>query len=78
ATPSRLTSSRSASRRSPPVRASGGTVLAALSVSGPAARLTPQRLRLLAGVAVEQAHGLSAQLGYDVPLEDVLDDAARR
>ncbi len=53
-------------------------MLAALSVSGPAARLTPQRLRLLAGVAVEQAHGLSAQLGYDVPLEDVLDDAARR
>ncbi len=61
-----------------PVRASGDTVLAALSVSGPAARLTPQRLRLLAGVAVEQAHGLSAQLGYDIPLEDVLDDAARR
>jgi IclR family transcriptional regulator, acetate operon repressor len=55
-----------------PVFDAGGGVVAALTVSGPTQRLPEHRLKLLGRVAVEQAHGVSASLGYDGALEDVL------
>jgi IclR family acetate operon transcriptional repressor len=55
-----------------PVFDAGGGVVAALTVSGPTQRLPEHRLALLGRVAVEQAHGVSAGLGYDGALEDVL------
>jgi IclR family transcriptional regulator, acetate operon repressor len=47
-----------------PVRAGGGEVLAALSVSGPDARLSPARMRELAAIMLEEARGVSARLGH--------------
>jgi DNA-binding IclR family transcriptional regulator len=47
-----------------PVRGPGGDVVAALSISGPTIRLTPDRVERLAPVLVEQAHELSLRLGY--------------
>jgi DNA-binding IclR family transcriptional regulator len=55
-----------------PVFDAGGGVVAALAISGPASRLTEHRLALLGRVAVEQAHAVSARLGYEGSLEDVL------
>jgi DNA-binding IclR family transcriptional regulator len=48
-----------------PVFDAGGGVVAALSVSGPTARLPEHRLAVLGRVAIEQAHAVSARLGYD-------------
>ena len=56
-----------------PIRDAGGTVVAALSVAGPTARLTQPRLDLLGRVAIEQAHEISVALGFAGELEDVLD-----
>lgn len=47
-----------------PVRVAGGAVVAALTVSGPAHRLTPERVGELALVTREAAVRLSAELGY--------------
>lgn len=47
-----------------PVRALGGSVVAAVSVTGPAARLTPQRTEEYGALLAEEAHILSALLGH--------------
>lgn len=47
-----------------PVRNHDGQVIAALSINGPSARLTPERLRELVPLVVEAAARVSAQLGY--------------
>jgi DNA-binding IclR family transcriptional regulator len=47
-----------------PVRRDGGAVVAALSVSGPATRLTPAQLPTVAAQCVAQASALSAVLGH--------------
>ena len=46
-----------------PVRDGGGTVVAALTVSGATLRLPPARLTLLGRLALEQAQALSSSLG---------------
>ena len=56
-----------------PVRDAAGAVVAALSVAGPTARLADHRLSLLGRVAIEQAHTVSTQLGFEGALEDLLD-----
>jgi DNA-binding IclR family transcriptional regulator len=63
-----------------PVRDHEGAVVAAITVAGPAARLGQARLGLLGRVAIEQAHKVSVQLGYEGKLEDLLDSlrASRR
>ena len=60
-----------------PVRDADG-VVAALSVAGPTARLGDARLGLLGRVAIEQAHTVSVQLGYQGELEDLLDSLRAR
>ncbi|MEA2249698.1 MAG: hypothetical protein QOH46_4227, partial [Solirubrobacteraceae bacterium] len=50
----------------------GGGGVAALAVSGPTSRLTEHRLGLLGRVAIEQAHAVSARLGYEGSLQDLL------
>jgi len=47
-----------------PVYGFDGAVVAALSVSAPAARMTRDRLTVAAGHCVAEAAGLSAVLGY--------------
>lgn len=47
-----------------PVYGPAGDVVAALSISGPTIRLTPERLEGLAPLLVEQARSLSERLGY--------------
>ena len=47
-----------------PVRGPTGDVIAALSVSGPTFRLTPDRIAELQLVLVNEAHALSERLGY--------------
>jgi DNA-binding IclR family transcriptional regulator len=47
-----------------PVYRDGAAVVAALSVSGPATRLTPTRLPAIASLCMTEAGGLSAVLGY--------------
>jgi DNA-binding IclR family transcriptional regulator len=47
-----------------PVRRDGGAVVAALSVSGPATRLTPAQLPAVAAQCVAQADALSCVLGH--------------
>jgi IclR family acetate operon transcriptional repressor len=46
-----------------PIRDGDGTVVGALSVAGPTARLGPARLAIVGRLAVEQADAVSAQLG---------------
>jgi IclR family transcriptional regulator, acetate operon repressor len=60
-----------------PVFDAGGGVVAALTVSGPTARLDAHRLALLGGVAIEQAHAVSVRLGFAGALEDALGGALR-
>ena len=60
-----------------PVRDADG-VVAALAVVGPTARLGEARLALLGRVAIEQAHTVSVQLGYQGELEDLLDSLRAR
>ena len=47
-----------------PVLGAGGTAIAALSISGPTARLTSDRIAQLAPLLVEEANGLAARLGH--------------
>jgi IclR family transcriptional regulator, acetate operon repressor len=61
-----------------PVRDADGSVVAALAVAGPTARLGDARLGLLGRVAIEQAHRVSTQLGYEGELEDLLDSLRAR
>jgi IclR family transcriptional regulator, acetate operon repressor len=46
-----------------PIRDGDGTVVGALSVAGPTARLGPSRLGIVGRLAVEQADAVSARLG---------------
>jgi DNA-binding IclR family transcriptional regulator len=46
-----------------PIRDGDGTVVGALSVAGPTARLGPSRLGIVGALAVEQADAVSARLG---------------
>jgi DNA-binding IclR family transcriptional regulator len=55
-----------------PVFDAAGTVVAALAVSGPTARLPAHKLALTGRVAIEQAHAVSERLGYRGALEDAL------
>jgi DNA-binding IclR family transcriptional regulator len=56
-----------------PIRDADGNLIAALSVAGPTARLTPVRLDVLGRIATEQAAAISAALGSVGGVEDVLD-----
>ena len=47
-----------------PVYREGGTVVAAMSVSGPATRLTTARIPAIAARCMAEANALSAVLGY--------------
>ena len=47
-----------------PVRDAGGEVVAALSISGPTARLTPERIERLAPLLIEQADAVARRLGH--------------
>jgi IclR family acetate operon transcriptional repressor len=55
-----------------PVFDAAGTVVAALAVSGPTARLPAHKLTLIGRVAIEQAHAVAERLGYRGALEDAL------
>jgi IclR family acetate operon transcriptional repressor len=46
-----------------PVRGAGGEVVAALSISGPTVRMTPERIAELRPVLIEEAHSLSRSVG---------------
>jgi IclR family acetate operon transcriptional repressor len=61
-----------------PIRDAEGSVVAALSIAGPTARLGEARLGLLGRVAIEQAHTVSTQLGFQGELEDLLDSLRAR
>jgi IclR family transcriptional regulator, acetate operon repressor len=47
-----------------PVRGAGGQVVAALSISGPTIRMTPERVAELKPILTEEARSLSRRLGY--------------
>ncbi|HKN55531.1 MAG TPA: IclR family transcriptional regulator C-terminal domain-containing protein, partial [Amycolatopsis sp.] len=47
-----------------PIHGPGGEVVAALSASGPAYRLSKQRVRQIVRPMIEAAQELSEQLGY--------------
>jgi DNA-binding IclR family transcriptional regulator len=47
-----------------PVRGAHGDVIAALSISGPALRMTPERIAELQSSLIEEAERLSRRLGY--------------
>ena len=47
-----------------PIRNSGGRVFAAISVSGPARRMTDDRIATLAPLVTDHAASISAQLGF--------------
>src|SRR4029077_10258597 len=47
-----------------PVRGAGGDVVAALSISGPTTRLTPERVDGLAPLLLEQSAALARALGH--------------
>jgi IclR family acetate operon transcriptional repressor len=47
-----------------PVRGPGGEVVAALSISGPTTRLTPERIEGLAPLLIEQSAALGRRLGH--------------
>ena len=48
-----------------PVRKSGGQVVAALGVAGPATRFTPERIQVLIPLVLRAAQALSQALGYE-------------
>ncbi len=50
-----------------PVRAAGGTVVASISVSGPASRLRPNRDAAISRMVMESAHEISRRLGWRPP-----------
>ncbi|MFI6477318.1 IclR family transcriptional regulator [Nonomuraea sp. NPDC050663] len=47
-----------------PIRGADGSVIAAVSASGPSYRLTPERLPLVAGLLVEGAREISQRIGF--------------
>jgi IclR family acetate operon transcriptional repressor len=47
-----------------PVRGAGGQIVAALSISGPTIRMTPERVAELKPILTEEARSLSRRLGY--------------
>jgi IclR family transcriptional regulator, acetate operon repressor len=47
-----------------PVRGAGGFVLAALSITGPTVRMTPERIAELKPTLIDEAQSLSRRLGY--------------
>jgi DNA-binding IclR family transcriptional regulator len=47
-----------------PVRGARGTVIAALSITGPTLRMTPQRILELQPILIGEARALSARLGH--------------
>jgi DNA-binding IclR family transcriptional regulator len=47
-----------------PVRGASGDVVAALSITGPTLRMTPQRIAELRPVLIEEARSLSLRLGH--------------
>ena len=47
-----------------PVRGARGEVVAALSITGPTLRMTPERIEELAPVLIQEARLLSRRLGY--------------
>lgn len=47
-----------------PVRGAGGEVVAALSISGPTTRMTPQRIAELQPILIDEATALSRRLGH--------------
>ena len=47
-----------------PVHAKGATAVAAVSITGPAARLTPERVEQYGALLAEEAQGLSSLLGH--------------
>jgi DNA-binding IclR family transcriptional regulator len=47
-----------------PIRNSSGRVFAAISVSGPSRRFTPERIEAFSGLVKHYAEAISAQLGY--------------
>jgi DNA-binding IclR family transcriptional regulator len=53
-----------------PVRGAGGEVVAALSISGPTIRMTPERVAELKPVLIEEARQLSRRLGNTEQGED--------
>lgn len=53
-----------------PVRGPGGEVIAALSISGPTMRMTPERIAALKPVLIEEARALSRRLGNPEQGED--------
>jgi IclR family acetate operon transcriptional repressor len=61
-----------------PIREADGSVVAALSIAGPTARLGPNRLGIVGRLAIEQAHAVSTRLGYEGELEDLLDPLPSR
>ncbi len=46
-----------------PVRGAGGEVIAALSISGPTVRMTPERIAALEPILIDEARSLSRRLG---------------
>ncbi len=46
-----------------PVRGAGGEVVAALSISGPTLRMTPERIAALEPILIDEARSLSRRLG---------------
>jgi DNA-binding IclR family transcriptional regulator len=59
-----------------PVRRDGGTVVAAMSVSAPASRLTRARIPVVAAQCASQAAALSAVLGHRPPAQAPAQPAA--
>ena len=47
-----------------PVRGAGGQVIAALSITGPTVRMTPDRIAELKPILIEEARALSRRLGH--------------
>ncbi len=52
-----------------PVHGAGGEVLAALSISGPTIRMTPERIAQLKPILIDEARSLSRRLGHTHPTE---------
>jgi DNA-binding IclR family transcriptional regulator len=57
-----------------PIRDSGGRVFAAISVSGPAARMPTTRIQGLASTVIETANAISADLGWEVSSQQTLSE----
>ena len=58
------------------VRSHGGKLAAAMSVSGPAFRMTKERVPEIGRALMEAASKLSAELGYQAAPEALLESAA--